>query len=55
MSSAPTSKKKTEISLIEADIEKGLIEKKVQNLVLKKLLEEVVPDKQKKLKNRETK
>ena len=43
MSSNAKSKKK-EITLMEEDIEKGLNEKKVQNLVLKKILEQVDPD-----------
>lgn len=38
------SKKKTGITLMEIEIEKGINEKKVQNLVLKKILEEVKPD-----------
>jgi hypothetical protein len=38
------STKKTKIRLMEEDIEKGLNEKKVQNLVLKKILEQVDPD-----------
>ena len=52
MSSNAKSKKK-EITLMEEDIEKGLNEKKVQNLVLKKILEEVGPDRKEQPSGRE--
>jgi hypothetical protein len=47
--------KKKEITLMEEDIEKGLSEKKVQNLVLKKILDEVDPGRKDQLESPETK
>jgi hypothetical protein len=46
MPSKRSSKKQTELSRMETDIEKGLKKKIVQNLVLAKILNQVDPDRQ---------